>query len=184
MTNHPPTSQPPIQTYQREAFNLELVEGNDKPPSNLQPPIQTTRREALFWRPKAAEASERGCSIAARGLSMRFGQIVASVLAPLICSQAIRQPPGSGRLHSFPGTPEWPMSVNKEDPKDKHVAVGQNQWYNFGAGALPILVYFGGDWGCPLEVRDFDPWPCRMLHGYSVSCARLAGERVLQFLGP
>ncbi|CAJ1395705.1 unnamed protein product [Effrenium voratum] len=33
-------------------------------------------------------ASERGCSIAARGLSMRFGQIVASVLAPLICSQA------------------------------------------------------------------------------------------------
>ena len=35
------------------------------------------------------EASERGCSLAARALSMRFGQIVASVLAPLICSQAI-----------------------------------------------------------------------------------------------
>lgn len=34
------------------------------------------------------EASERGCSLAARALSMRFGQIVASVLAPLICSQA------------------------------------------------------------------------------------------------
>ncbi|CAL1133443.1 unnamed protein product [Cladocopium goreaui] len=33
-------------------------------------------------------ASERGCSLAARALSMRFGQIVASVLAPLICSQA------------------------------------------------------------------------------------------------
>ena len=25
------------------------------------------------------------------------------------------------------------------------VAVGQNQWYHFGVGAPPILVYFGGD---------------------------------------
>ena len=33
--------------------------------------------------------SERGCSIAARALSMRLGQIIASVLAPLICSQAV-----------------------------------------------------------------------------------------------
>ncbi|OLP88595.1 putative anion transporter 2, chloroplastic [Symbiodinium microadriaticum] len=33
-------------------------------------------------------ASERGCSLAARALAFRFGQIVASVLAPLICSQA------------------------------------------------------------------------------------------------
>ena len=32
--------------------------------------------------------SERGCSLAARALSMRLGQIIASVLAPLICSQA------------------------------------------------------------------------------------------------
>ena len=26
------------------------------------------------------------------------------------------------------------------------VAVGQNQWYHFGVGAPPILVYFSGDW--------------------------------------
>ena len=35
-----------------------------------------------------SEASERGCSLAARALALRFGQIVATVLAPLICSQA------------------------------------------------------------------------------------------------
>ena len=27
-----------------------------------------------------------------------------------------------------------------------HMAVGQNQWYHFGVGAQPILVYFSGDW--------------------------------------
>ena len=27
-----------------------------------------------------------------------------------------------------------------------HVAVGQNQWYHFGVGAPPVLVYFSGDW--------------------------------------
>ena len=26
------------------------------------------------------------------------------------------------------------------------MAVGQNQWYHFAAGAPPILVYFSGDW--------------------------------------
>ena len=25
-------------------------------------------------------------------------------------------------------------------------AVGQNQWYYFGVGAQPIIVYFRGDW--------------------------------------
>ena len=33
----------------------------------------------------------------------------------------------------------------------KHMAAGQNQWYHFGVGAPPILVYFSGDcdvhWG-------------------------------------
>ena len=24
--------------------------------------------------------------------------------------------------------------------------MGQNQWYHFGVGAPPILVYFSGDW--------------------------------------
>ena len=27
-----------------------------------------------------------------------------------------------------------------------NMAVGQNQWYHFGVGAPPILVYFSGDW--------------------------------------
>ena len=27
-----------------------------------------------------------------------------------------------------------------------HLAVGQHQWYHFGEGAPPILVYFSGDW--------------------------------------
>ena len=26
------------------------------------------------------------------------------------------------------------------------MAVGQNQWYHFGVGAPPILVYVSGDW--------------------------------------
>ena len=53
------------------------------------------------------------------------------------------------------------------DPKTmryfSHVAVGQNQWYNFGVGAPPILepilVGIESDvhWGYDV---DFDPWPC------------------------
>ena len=31
-------------------------------------------------------------------------------------------------------------------PEATHEAVGQNQWYHFGVGAPPILVYFSGDW--------------------------------------
>ena len=39
------------------------------------------------------------------------------------------------------------------------VAVGQNQWYHFGVGAPPILVYFSGDW----DVH----WGCEILtHGH------------------
>ena len=29
-------------------------------------------------------------------------------------------------------------------PLFKHMTVGQNQWYHFGVGAPPILVYFSG----------------------------------------
>ena len=32
------------------------------------------------------------------------------------------------------------------DKCQDEVAVGQNQWYHFGIGAPPILVYFSGDW--------------------------------------
>ena len=28
----------------------------------------------------------------------------------------------------------------------KNMAVGQNQWWHFGVGAPPILVYVSGDW--------------------------------------
>ena len=40
------------------------------------------------------------------------------------------------------------------------MAVGQNQWYHFGAGA-PTLVDFSGDWDVHrgLSGLDFDPWP-------------------------
>ena len=43
------------------------------------------------------------------------------------------------------------------------MAVGQNQWYHFGVGAPPTLVYFSGGLGCSLGVRDFDPWPYLLL---------------------
>ena len=37
-------------------------------------------------------------------------------------------------------------------PTFLQLAVGQNQWYHFGVGAPPILVYFSGSLG----VKDFD----------------------------
>ena len=43
------------------------------------------------------------------------------------------------------------------------MAVGQNQWYNFGVGAPPILVHFSGDWDVHWGYNlAFDPWP----HGH------------------
>ena len=43
-----------------------------------------------------------------------------------------------------------------------NMAVGQNQWYHFGVGAPPILVYFSGDWDVHWGYDlDFDPWPYR-----------------------
>ena len=35
---------------------------------------------------------------------------------------------------------------SKKHGSPVHMAVGQNQWYHFGVGAPPILVYFSGDW--------------------------------------
>ena len=40
------------------------------------------------------------------------------------------------------------------------MVVGQNQWYHFGVGASPILIYFSED--CDVHRGydlDFDPWP-------------------------
>ena len=39
----------------------------------------------------------------------------------------------------------WPQLFGV-DFDGGYVAVGQNQWYHFGVGAPPILVYFSGDW--------------------------------------
>ena len=41
-----------------------------------------------------------------------------------------------------------------------HMAVGQNQWYHFGVGVPPILVYFSGDWDVHWGYDwGFDPQP-------------------------
>ena len=40
-----------------------------------------------------------------------------------------------------------------------HLALDQNQWYHFGVGAPPIVVYFRGDWNVH--------WGCGILtHGH------------------
>ena len=49
------------------------------------------------------------------------------VLEPVLGIPEYRKPPVG-----------WPFLV--------HLAVGQHQWYHFGVGAPPILVYFSGDW--------------------------------------
>ena len=42
----------------------------------------------------------------------------------------------------------------------QEIAVGQNQWYHFGVGPPPILVYFSGDWDVHWGYNlDFDPQP-------------------------
>ena len=50
------------------------------------------------------------------------------------------------------------LTIETDSLACNHMAVGQNQWYHFGAGAPPILAYFIGDgdvhWGYDL---DFDP---------------------------
>ena len=41
---------------------------------------------------------------------------------------------------------EYASEVPFRIQKRTDMAVGQNQWYHFGVGALPILVNFSGDW--------------------------------------
>ena len=55
--------------------------------------------------------------------------------------------------HCRPHKPSTPHTVTQ-------MAVGQNQWYHFGVGAPPILVYFSGDWDVHWGYDlGFDPWP-------------------------
>ena len=44
--------------------------------------------------------------------------------------------------------PRIPREVSSEKKGGlvEEMAVGQSQWYHFGVGAPPILVYFSGDW--------------------------------------
>ena len=53
--------------------------------------------------------------------------------------------------HVWPGAswfsgPRYTGRVNNYSLAASHMAVGQKQWYHFGVGAPPILVYFTGDW--------------------------------------
>ena len=61
----------------------------------------------------------------------------------------------------------------------------RNQWYRFGVGAPPILVYFSGDWdvhqGYDLA---FDPWPYPRASGslsFDPQIMVVAGKHVAYF---
>ena len=61
------------------------------------------------------------------------------------------QPAGLG-IYREPGptrTAAWRKDgwLQFSVPVSCNMAVGQNQWYDFGIGAPPMLVYFSGDWG-------------------------------------
>ena len=56
------------------------------------------------------------------------------------------------------------------------MAVSQKQWYHFGVGAPPILVYFSWDWDVHWGYDlDFDPWPDSWQHG-GVSARELPSD--------
>ena len=44
-------------------------------------------------------------------------------------------------------------STSRSVTNQAYMAVGQNQWHDFGVAAPPIVVYLG----CSLGVRAFDP---------------------------
>ena len=44
------------------------------------------------------------------------------------------------------GLPQGPQNPNGIVQEAVDLGVGQHQWYHFGVGAPPILVYFSGDW--------------------------------------
>ena len=58
-----------------------------------------------------------------------------------------------------------------------YLAVGQSQWYHFGVGALPILIYFRLGLGCSLGVRAFDPWPLALAERLHSPPPRIPGAR-------
>ena len=42
--------------------------------------------------------------------------------------------------------PQSKASKTGGDPVESNMAVVQSEWFHFGIGAPPILVYFSGDW--------------------------------------
>ena len=68
-----------------------------------------------------------------------------------------------------------------------HLAVDQNQWYHFGVGAQPMLVYFSGDWdvhwGCGISTHGHMAIPCSQEASLPRSAAlrcRMQGLRPLR----
>ena len=59
------------------------------------------------------------------------------------------------------------------------MAVGQNQWYHFGGGAPPLLVYFGGDWDVHWRYGILT-YGHNMFFGARVSCKGLQGDESTQ----
>ena len=65
--------------------------------------------------------------------------------------------------------------------------MGQNEWYHFGVGAPPILVYFSGDWdvhwGHGILTHGHMGWClCRVQNGLIPKCAASVVHRELQAL--
>ena len=61
----------------------------------------------------------------------------------------LRQGDGNPYARGFPGARITPFLLLFRTVllnKMLQMAVGQNQWYHFGVGAPPIIVYFSGDW--------------------------------------
>ena len=59
----------------------------------------------------------------------------------------------------FSRSPRWFQCLNQFASACFPLAVGQNQWYHFGVGAPPVLVYFSGDWDVHRGYDlDFGQW--------------------------
>ena len=65
----------------------------------------------------------------------------------------------ASRVFESPSQPEECLERGTTQKDDQHLAMGRNQWYHFGVGAPPILVYLVGIGTGMFSVRDIDPWP-------------------------
>ena len=58
---------------------------------------------------------------------------------------ATTTPPPKKKKNGTSPPPTGPTHLSSKVP-GRGGDIVQNQWYHFGRGAPPILVYFGGDW--------------------------------------